>query len=144
MKRPAVEADFGENSSHRQIGIGEWGGFALRMFSGPRVFSLLFGEPLDSPLGICASRIIGAALFTLGLACCLARNENRNPAATRLIAALLFCWSLNATCDVIGCVGDGRSWCKRYLALKPDIALILPPLRSITRALEEFGPLDSA
>ena len=54
------------------------------------VFSLLFGEPLDSPLGICASRIIGAALFTLGLACWLARNENRNPAATGLIAALLF------------------------------------------------------
>jgi len=44
------------------------------------VFSLLSGEALDSPLGIRASRIIGAALITLGLACWLARNDHRSPA----------------------------------------------------------------
>jgi hypothetical protein len=52
-------------------------------------FSVLFGEPLDSPLGIRASRIIGVALCTLGLACWLARNDSGSHAATGLMAALL-------------------------------------------------------
>jgi hypothetical protein len=53
------------------------------------VFSLLFGEPLDSSLGIRSSRIIGAALLALGVACFLARNDRRSHAAAGLVGALL-------------------------------------------------------
>jgi hypothetical protein len=52
--------------------------------------SILFGAQLDTAAGVLACRIIGAPIFTLGLACWLTRNDSRSPAATGLVMALLF------------------------------------------------------
>jgi hypothetical protein len=52
--------------------------------------SILFGAQLDTAAGVLACRIIGAPIFTLGLACYLTRNDSRSPAATGLVMALLF------------------------------------------------------
>ena len=63
-------------------------GVALEIAPAAVVF-LLLGLPLDSPAGPVLSRILGAALFSLGTACWLARNEVQSRTAAGLIAALL-------------------------------------------------------
>ena len=63
-------------------------GLAFAFFSS-WIFALLFGEQFNSPLGVLAGRIIGAALVTLGVAGWLARNDSRSHAAAGLIVALL-------------------------------------------------------
>lgn len=51
--------------------------------------SQLTGGPLDSPGGLVIARVAGAALFTLGFACWLMRNEGGHRAANRLVTAML-------------------------------------------------------
>lgn len=51
--------------------------------------SLLLGLPLDTPAGLAVGRVGGAALLSIGAACWFARNDEQNPAAIGLIAALL-------------------------------------------------------
>jgi hypothetical protein len=51
--------------------------------------SILFGAQLDTAAGVLTCRIIGAPIFTLGLACWLASNDSRSPAAAGLVKALL-------------------------------------------------------
>lgn len=52
--------------------------------------SILFRAQVDSAAGVFVCRAIGVPIFTLGLACWLARNDSRSPAATGLVRALLF------------------------------------------------------
>ena len=51
--------------------------------------SLLLGAPLDTPAGLVAARIAGAALVALGIACWQARNGERGSPATGVVEAML-------------------------------------------------------
>jgi len=53
------------------------------------VVLLLLGSPLDSPAGLVIGRVLGAALFSLGAACWLARDDAQGRTAAGLIAAVL-------------------------------------------------------
>jgi hypothetical protein len=64
-------------------------GLALALFPSA-VVPLITGSPLDVPSGIVVGRLAGAALFALGIACWLARDDGRSRAAAALIGALLF------------------------------------------------------
>jgi hypothetical protein len=53
------------------------------------VVPLLIGSPLDASSGVVVARMAGAALFTLGIACWLARKDSQSRAAIGLLVALL-------------------------------------------------------
>jgi len=52
--------------------------------------SALLGAPLDTPTGLVAGRIAGAALVALAIACWQARNGERGSPATGVIEAMSF------------------------------------------------------
>ena len=52
--------------------------------------SNLLGVPLNTPAGLVAGRIAGAALGALGIACWNARNGKREELANGVVVALLF------------------------------------------------------
>jgi hypothetical protein len=52
--------------------------------------SLLLGVPLDTPAGLVAGRIAGAALVALAIACWQARNGERGGPSTGVVEAMLF------------------------------------------------------
>ena len=52
--------------------------------------SQLLGVPLDTPPGLVAGRIAGAALVALAIACWTARNGEREGPAKGVVAAMLF------------------------------------------------------
>lgn len=60
------------------------------------VVSMLLGAPLDTPAGLVAARLAGAALVALAIACWQARNGERGDAATGVVQAMLF-YNLAAT-----------------------------------------------
>ena len=65
-------------------------GAGLSLLLSPAVpVSLLLGLPLETPAGLAVGRVGGAALLSMGAACWLARNDEKSPAATGLIAAML-------------------------------------------------------
>jgi len=53
------------------------------------VVLVLLGSRLDSPAGLIIGRVLGAALFALGAACWLARNDAQSRTAVGLIGAML-------------------------------------------------------
>jgi hypothetical protein len=62
----------------------------IGLAASPRsVVLALLGSPLDSPAGVIIARVLGAALFALGAACWLARDDPGSRAAAGLIAAML-------------------------------------------------------
>ena len=66
-------------------------GAGLVFFLLPSVAAtLLFGSPLDAPVAFMVTRLTGAALITLGVACWLARLDLESRAAAGLVAAMLF------------------------------------------------------
>jgi hypothetical protein len=52
--------------------------------------SALLGIPLDTPNGLVAGRIAGAALVGLAIACWQARNGERGNSATGVVEAMSF------------------------------------------------------
>jgi hypothetical protein len=52
--------------------------------------SLLLGAPLDTPAGLVAGRIGGAAIIGLAIECWQARNGERGSPATGVVEAILF------------------------------------------------------
>jgi Flp pilus assembly protein TadB len=52
--------------------------------------SLLLGAPLDTPAGLVAGRIGGAAIIGLAIECWQARNGERGSPATEVVEAMLF------------------------------------------------------
>jgi hypothetical protein len=52
--------------------------------------STLLGVPLDTPVGLVAARVAGAALIALAIACWQARNGERGSPATGVLEAMLF------------------------------------------------------
>lgn len=52
--------------------------------------SMLLGVPLDTPTGLVAGRIAGAALVGLAIACWQARNGERGSPATGVVEAMSF------------------------------------------------------
>ena len=52
--------------------------------------SVLLGIPLDTPTGLVAGRIAGAALISLAIACWQARNGERGSPATGIVEAMSF------------------------------------------------------
>jgi hypothetical protein len=52
--------------------------------------TVLLGAPLDTPAGLVAARIAGAALVALAIACWQARNGERGSPATGVVQATLF------------------------------------------------------
>ncbi len=63
-------------------------GVTLAIAPSPVVQALL-GTPLDSTAGLVMSRILGAALVSLGTACWLARDDAQGRTAAGLVAAML-------------------------------------------------------
>jgi hypothetical protein len=51
--------------------------------------SALLGTPLNTPAGLVAARIAGAALIALAIACWQARNGERGSPATGVVQAML-------------------------------------------------------
>jgi hypothetical protein len=53
------------------------------------VVSLLLGGSLDTPAALVVARMTGAALLSLGVACWLARNDEKSRAAVGVVKAIL-------------------------------------------------------
>ena len=51
--------------------------------------SILFDSSVDTTTGLLVGRVAGAALLSLGVACWLARNDEKSRAATGIIIAML-------------------------------------------------------
>ena len=64
-------------------------GVALLLIPTVAVTALL-GAPLDTPTGLVAGRIAGAALVALAIACWQARNGERGNSATGVVQAMSF------------------------------------------------------
>ena len=64
-------------------------GLALLLIPAVSVSALL-GIPLDTPTGLVAGRIAGAALVGLAIACWQARNGERGSPATGVVEAMSF------------------------------------------------------
>ena len=63
-------------------------GLAL-LGSSSLVVSLLFGGSLDTPAALVVAHVTGAALLSLGVACWLARNDEKSRAAGGVVTAML-------------------------------------------------------
>ncbi len=63
-------------------------GLALALSPAPSV-SFVFGAALETPAALAISRVAGAALVSLAIACWLARHDEQSRSATGLIWAML-------------------------------------------------------
>jgi hypothetical protein len=70
-----------------------------------RVASLLLGALLDTPAALVVARVTGAALLALGVACWLARNDEKSRAAAGVVTAMLL-YNVSAV-TVLAYAGSG-------------------------------------
>lgn len=83
-------------------------GAGLALLSYPSVaVVLLVGARLEEPAALTVARVCGAALLTLGVACWLARGDAQSPAATGLVAAMLFYDVVVAALLAFAALGNG-------------------------------------
>jgi len=61
----------------------------LLLISPSLPISILFGSSVDNPVGLLIGRLAGAALLSLGVACWLARNDEKSRAVTGIAIAML-------------------------------------------------------
>ena len=81
-------------------------GVGVTLLSSPTlVAELLLGVSLDAPAALTVSRIAGAALLSLGVACWLASNDGPSRARFGLVAAMLL---YNCTAVVVLAYGGER------------------------------------
>jgi hypothetical protein len=67
------------------------GGTGLTMITFPSTLSrILLGSSLDTPVALTIARITGVAIFALGVACWLNRNNMQRQTVMGLVAALMF------------------------------------------------------
>lgn len=65
-------------------------GTGLALIAMPSVVvELLLGAAPATPVGVTVSRVVGAAMLSLGVACWLAREDGASRAAKGLVAAML-------------------------------------------------------
>ncbi len=69
----------------------------------------LFGSSLDTPSGLTAVRVAGAALLAIGVACWLARHDGQSHAARGLVGTLVFYNAAIITVLVYASIGLGLS-----------------------------------
>ena len=77
-------------------------GVALLCFPSATV-ALLLGSLLDTPAAMNLARVAGAALFALGVACWLARDDRQSRAARGLLSAMVL-YNLGAVV-ILGAAG---------------------------------------
>jgi hypothetical protein len=53
------------------------------------LIEILFGVAVDTPIGLIVGRWTGVALLAFGVACWIARNDDKSPASSGLFAAML-------------------------------------------------------
>jgi hypothetical protein len=87
-------------------------GLALLVMPSAAVLILL-GVPLETPAGLVAGRIAGAALVALAVACWQARNGERGSPSTGVVEAMLF-YNF-ATTAVLAYAGTGLELRSRLL-----------------------------
>jgi len=82
----------------------------LALFGLPSLaVSLLLGGSLEAPAALVLARVTGAALFALGVACLLARNDSKSGAAAGVVTAMLLYNVAAASVLVYASVGVGLS-----------------------------------
>jgi hypothetical protein len=64
-------------------------GAGVALAAWPSSVAWVFGSPLSTAQGVAIGRIAGAALFSLGAACWLSRDDGQSRAATGLILAMV-------------------------------------------------------
>ena len=83
------------------------------------VATILLGTSLDAPAARTVGRVTGAALVAMGVACWLARHDERSRAATGLVVAMLL-YNI-ATVAVLAAAGVGSGL--HGLGLWPTVVL---------------------
>jgi hypothetical protein len=97
-------------------------GAGLALLASPSVFvALLFGTTLESASAVAISRITGAALLSLGIACWLARGDAQSRAARGLIVGMLLYNTAVAGLLIEARLGSGLAG----IALWPGVVLHL-------------------
>jgi len=85
--------------------------------------SLLIGAPADTPAGLVVTRVAGAALLALGVACWLARSDGQSRTTAGVVTAMLLYNFVAATLLAYAGLGVGLAGIGLWPAVVLHIAL---------------------